>query len=100
MLDTVSLLESEIFDEPSMGSNENEGQKKKSNNLVIHEVVKQHRAIEYGLDYLDKNDRATTRCICILDSEVIYWNVDGPNKPPQQIFLLLGLDVRNSDEIN
>lgn len=93
MLDTVALLESEVLSEQSEGNYEHDEKKKKSNNLVIHEVVKQHRAIEYGLDYLDKNDRATCRCICILDSEVIYWNVDGPNKPSQQIFLLLGLDV-------
>ena len=92
VLNIMHLLEhSEDFN-PNHEAHQVRG-KNKSNNFAIHDTMRTHRAVEYDLDYLNKNQKATCRCIGLLDSEVVYWNLEGPCRPTVRAFLLLGLDV-------
>lgn len=55
--------------------------------------MRNHRAVEYGLNYLNRNDKSLVRCVSILDSMVQFWNEEGLCCPLVQSFLLLGLEV-------
>ncbi len=89
----LAVLNVTDFLEPGQDLFTNDLNKLKSNNLLIHDIIKCHRAIAYDLDYLNKNEKAICFCIGLLDSEVTFWNVNGSCTPPCHLFLLLGLDV-------
>ncbi len=50
-----------------------------------------HRAVDYRLLNFEKPSEC--RCICILESRVIYYKEEGACCPVVQKFLLLGLQV-------
>lgn len=66
---------------------------KKVSNLIVQDLMRKHRAVEYGLNYSNRTDRSIVRCVSILDSVVSFWNEEGECCPLVQTFLLLGMEV-------
>ena len=50
---------------------------KRISNLIVQELIRTRRAIEYGLNYMDRNERSVCRCISVLDGIVIFYNEEG-----------------------
>lgn len=97
VLNTFALLEPfELFEANDESSMEKFSLGLKTSNVSAGELIRNHRAVEFGLDYLDKNDRAKCHCICFLDCEVTYWRIKGPYKTPTKSLLLLGLEVSST----
>lgn len=67
--------------------------KRQANYLLIQSIVKNHRAVEIGLNNLSDAQVSKCRCLSVLESSAIYWNIEGPCTPLTQTFLLLGLEV-------
>jgi len=65
---------------------------KRISNLIVQELIRTRRAIEYGLNYMDRNERSVCRCISVLDGIVIFYNEEGQCCPLIQSFILLGLE--------
>jgi len=63
---------------------------KKLSNIIVQEITRTHRAVEYGLNYLDRNETSICRCISVLDSIVTFYNEEGECCPLVQSFILLG----------
>ncbi len=101
VLEVSSLLEKNdlISDDIIITNEETENKNGFNNNLLTAEVLRNHRAVAYNLDHLDKNEKCKCLCICLLDAEVIYWRPQGSLKPPTRNFLLLGIEV-NQTKIN
>ena len=94
VLNTYELMEPELFEDRIDES----AQDKlivclNTVNVGTGELLRKHRAVEYGLDHLDKNEKSKCRCICLLDCEVIYWKLNGSFRTPAKSLLLLGLEV-------
>lgn len=68
---------------------------RRPNYLVVQGLVKNHRAIEIGLVNFRANEMPMCRCIAVLESSVVYWNIEGQCSPFVQKFLLLGLEVNS-----
>lgn len=69
-----------------------EAKKKSVNYLIVEQMKKNHRAIDINIVSLRYLETAYSRCVEILDSPVVYWNIEGPCSPLTRSFLLIGLD--------
>lgn len=69
--------------------------KKQSVNIeMLQTISKKHRSLEIHLNYLvgNSSELSKCRCIAILESDIIFWNIEGACCPPYRLFLLLGLE--------
>ncbi|CAF0852544.1 unnamed protein product, partial [Brachionus calyciflorus] len=67
--------------------------RRKTNYLIIQNLMRMHRAIEIGLGNTRQNECSKCRTIGVLEaSTVIFWNIEGPCTPITQNFLLIGLE--------
>jgi hypothetical protein len=70
-----------------------ETRKRTINFTIVEQMKKQHRAIDINVVSLRYLELSTARCMTVLDSPVVYWNVEGACSPITRNFLLIGMDV-------
>jgi hypothetical protein len=74
--------------------------KRTINYTIVEKMKKQHRAIDINVVSLRYLELSHSRCVAILDSPVVYWNVEGACSPITRNFLLIGMDVTTAVFIN
>jgi hypothetical protein len=77
-----------------------EARKRTINYTIVEHMKKHHRAIDIEVVSLRYLELSHSRSMAVLESPVVYWNVEGACSPLIRNFLLIGMDVRNLFYIN